>query len=179
MGSYFAHPTQAVWMRSHNKRLFIITAAGRLNFTFFHSDDEMQIEMINIELSIDPKTEFPCVRLGSEGSFVSVLPVTKFQVEQWSYNSKLNDGAGGIALQRMIERMEMKSVPREYPPSIKSLSRVDLPQLFAATLPSIIATNLRLWSPMEEIQGPSPTFPTEGSEWGRVLRWLRGRVPSS
>lgn len=137
-------------------------------------------EEFTIQAARDRRTGFPVVRLSDSGPYVSLFPVTKLQAEQCIWEGGFDNPADPMATTRLIERleqMEWQQKPDRYPESVKRLIRVPISQCTPDTLPSILATNLTLWTAREEATKPGVQYPTATSEWGRLLRWLGGSVP--
>ncbi len=133
-----------------------------------------------IEVARDRRTRFPVVRLRDKTPYVSLLPVTKLQVEQWIWEGGLSDEADPFTTTWLVDRMEhieWSASSNKYPEKVQQLVRVPISQCTHDNLPSIVATNLSLWSSDEETQHLKMKYPTPSSEWGRLMRWLGGHVP--
>lgn len=132
-----------------------------------------------IQVAKDRRTGFPCVRREPGTDWVALLPVTKLQVEQWIWEGGLDSAEDAGDVTALIERLELTPLPSEYPPAVQQLARRPISQCGPADLPSLVASHLSLWESPEEVRRADVTFPTPHSEWGRVCRWLRGRVPAA
>jgi hypothetical protein len=129
---------------------------------------------MQVDVALDSRTRFPCVRLDGMRDFVSVLPVTKLQVEEWTWRLPARDPE---AVAPLLERLSLATDRERFPDAVGRLSRVPVTRLAAETALSVVASNLTHWTTSEETHGSRVTFPTASSEWGRVLSWLSGRVP--
>jgi len=131
---------------------------------------------MRIEVAKEMQTGFPCVRYSASQEFVSLLPVTKIQVEEWIWRS----GEAPVETSRLagfLDRLEVRNTGQQFPEIVQSLTRRAIGQHSATTLASLVAGNLSLWNNGEEAY-PHVSFPTPKSEWGQVLRWLGGRIPA-
>ncbi len=147
---------------------------------------------IKLEIRRDLKTAFPAVRLWQRvgpaepyacvmpgESFVSLLPVTKIQVEQFIWDH----GFPARELAWFTERLNLGSnrIRDRYPTEVSKLQRRALAALRNSDeLCALLATNLTVWRTAQELKdGPGEKhFPTEESEWGQVLKFIGGRAPT-
>jgi hypothetical protein len=137
--------------------------------------------MVEIQAARDRRTGFPVLRVSGDDLFVSLFPVTKLQAEQWIWEGGLRQQADPYLTTLLIERMESMEgnhAPQKYPESVKKLLRAPVSECREENLPGLIATNLTLWNSDEEITRSGVRFPTPTSEWGRLIGWAGGAVPS-
>lgn len=131
---------------------------------------------IKIEVAKERKTGFPCVRLDGDQEFISLLPVTKLQAEEWIW--KTGDAPDdAMEFNSLLDRLEVRNTGNQFPKAVQSLIRQPIPQQSSDTILSLIATNLSVWNTDEETHSPDALFPTPASEWGRLVGWLGGRIP--
>ncbi|MEW6209238.1 MAG: hypothetical protein AB1631_12780 [Acidobacteriota bacterium] len=137
-------------------------------------------EIFEIQAARDRRTGFPVLRLSDNDSFVSLFPVMKLQAEQWIWEGGLRHTEAYLTtlLIERMERMEQNHAPQKYPESLKKLLRAPISEGREENLPGLIATNLTLWNSDDEITRSDVRFPTPTSEWGRLIRWAGGSVPS-
>jgi hypothetical protein len=128
---------------------------------------------IKIAVAKETYTGFPCVRLFDEQEFVSLLPVTKIQAEEWIWRGGAVDAS---RLSNLLNRLEVCNTGDEFPETVQKLTRQPFEQLGPDTLLSLVATHLSVWNDGEEVR-PDVRFPTPSSEWGRLIKWLGGRIP--
>jgi energy-coupling factor transporter ATP-binding protein EcfA2 len=129
---------------------------------------------MRIEITRDAKTGFPCLRCKGGSDFTAMLPVTKLQAEEWIWREGLGD-CDGVAL--LVEQLGVHRAGDQFPAAVHKLERRPIGRLETETVLSVVASNLSLWTSPEETWASRGTFPTSTSEWGRLLRWLGGRVP--
>ncbi len=134
---------------------------------------------MHVRVAQDRHTSFPCLRTEESEDWVSLLPITKLQAEQWLFEGGLIPDNDPEAATLLIGRLELAEAQPQYPPSIRRLARVPLSSCTRETLLGILATNLSLWADPAEVEAQNVRFPTPESDWGRMLHWLGGRVPSS
>lgn len=129
---------------------------------------------MKVQVALDRETGFPCVRVEDAKDFVSLFPTTKLQAEEWIWKNH----AASENLTALINRLEVRENCDQFPRDVRLLTRGPISRQQSENLVSIIATNLSLWSSDEETHNTSVVFPTPSSEWGRLVAWLGGRVPT-
>jgi len=133
------------------------------------------------EIARDRRTGFPCVRAPETRRFVSLLPVTKLQVEQWIAEGSLDHLEDPSRVTDLINRMELREVPSEYPDTVRAAGRLPVPRCCEDTITSLLATNLTLWTAADPITSKAANrpvrFPTPTSEWGLFVKWSGGTAP--
>lgn len=129
---------------------------------------------MKVQVALDRQTGFPCVRPDSAQDFVSLFPVTKLQAEEWIWKK----GFASANLTELINRLEVREDWDQFPHDVRLLTRAPISHQQSENLLSIIATNLSLWVTDKETHNTTVEFPTPNSEWGRLIAWLRGRVPA-
>lgn len=134
---------------------------------------------MELEFATDRRTGFPCLRPANARAWVALLPITKLQVEQWVWSGGAAASTSGpYRVSQLVQRLSLADQAGAYPERVKQATRQPLREADGEAVSSLAATNLSLWTADEGSGADEVEFPTERSEWGRILRWIDGQIPS-